>query len=342
MSVDVAGLVPYGWNPRVEALLADRLDGLMPARVVRVTRTTCRVVTPGGEVVAVAPTLPAVGDWVGIDDADPPVVATVAEQWSALTRMDPHGDRLQVLAANVDLVLATCPADRPSIERVEREMVLAWDAGAQPAVLVTKADLGDAAGLVAALRDRLVGVEVLRTSAHDRAGVAEVAALLAPDRTAVVLGPSGAGKSTLINALLGEERLATGAVREEDARGRHTTTTRDLVAIPSGGVVIDTPGLRSLGLGTDRDVGMANAFADIAALAEGCRFRDCAHESEPGCAVREAVRTGELDPDRFASYRKLAGELADEERRIDPAAARAQREQWKQINKAMRRDRNKP
>jgi ribosome biogenesis GTPase / thiamine phosphate phosphatase len=341
MSLDVAGLVPYGWNARVEALLVDRLDGLVPARVVRVTRTTCRVVTPTGEVVAVATTLPAVGDWVGIDDADPPVVTTVAEQWSALTRMDPHGDRLQVLAANVDLVLVTCPADRPSIERVERETVLAWDAGAQPAVLVTKADL-DAAELVAALRDRLVGVDVLQTSAHDRAGVAEVAALLAPDRTAVVLGPSGAGKSTLINALLGEDRLATGAVRDEDARGRHTTTTRDLVAIPSGGVVIDTPGLRSLGLGTDRDVGMANAFADIAALAEGCRFRDCVHESEPGCAVRAAVVAGTLDPDRFASYRKLAEELVYEEQRVDPAAARAQREQWKAASKAYRRDRPKP
>jgi ribosome biogenesis GTPase len=255
--------------------------------------------------------------------------------------MDPHGDRLQVLAANVDLVLVTCPADRPSIERVERETVLAWDAGAQPAVLVTKADL-DADALVASLRDRLVGVDVLQTSAYDRAGVEDVAALLAPDRTAVVLGPSGAGKSTLINALLGEDRLATAAVRDEDARGRHTTTTRDLVAIPSGGVVIDTPGLRSLGLGTDRDVGMANAFADIAELAEDCRFRDCRHESEPGCAVRDAVRTGALDADRFASYQKLAGELAYEERRVDPAAARAQREEWKRINKAMRRDRNKP
>lgn len=338
---DVTGLVPFGWNARVEALLADRLDGLVPARVVRVTRSTCGVVTPTGEVVAVGSPLPAVGDWVGIDGSDPPAVGVVAEQWSALTRMDPHGDRLQVLAANVDLVLVTCPADRPSIERVERETVLAWDAGAQPVVLVTKADL-DADDLVAALEDRLVGVDVLLTSAYDHAGMAEVAARLAPDRTAVVLGPSGAGKSTLINALLGEERLATGAVREEDARGRHTTTTRDLVAIPSGGVVIDTPGLRSLGLGTERDVGMANAFADIAELAEGCRFRDCAHESEPGCAVRAAVASGELAAARFASYQKLAGELAYEERRVDPAAARAQREQWKQINKAMRRDRNKP
>jgi ribosome biogenesis GTPase len=238
-------------------------------------------------------------------------------------------------------VLVTCPADRPSIERVERETVLAWDAGAQPAVLVTKADL-DTDDVAGALRDRLVGVDVLRTSASDRSGVAAVAALLAPDRTAVVLGPSGAGKSTLINALLGEDRLATAAVRDEDARGRHTTTTRDLVAIPTGGVVIDTPGLRSLGLGTDRDVGMANAFADIAELAEGCRFRDCVHGSEPGCSVREAVRTGELDADRFASYQKLAGELAYEERRVDPAAARAQREEWKQINKALRRDRPKP
>jgi ribosome biogenesis GTPase len=364
-SADVHALDPYGWNARVETLLADRLDGLTPARVVGVTRTTCRVAMPAGagvgpdagagagagagvgpgagagvaEVVAIADDMPAVGDWVAVDGAEPPAVVAVAERWSALTRTDPHGDRLQILAANVDLVLVTCPADRPSIERVERETVLAWDAGAQPVVLVTKADLETADALVEALRDRLVAVDVLRTSARARDGVDAVAALLAPDRTAVVLGPSGAGKSTLINALLGEERLATAAVRDEDARGRHTTTTRELVAVPGGGVVIDTPGLRSLGLGSDREFGMASAFADIVELAEGCRFRDCAHEAEPGCAVRAAVAAGDLDPDRFASYTKLARELAYEERRVDPAAAREQREQWKQINKAMRRDR---
>jgi ribosome biogenesis GTPase len=336
-----AALVPYGWNDRVRALLADRLDGLVPARVVGVTRSTCRVVTPDAELVAVAETLPAVGDWVGVDASDPPVVTTVADRWSALTRMDPHGDRLQVLAANVDIVLVTCPADRPSVERVERETVLAWDAGAQPAVLVTKADL-DADALVATLRDRLVGVDVLPISSKDGVGVDDVAALLAPDRTAVVLGPSGAGKSTLINALLGEDRLATAEVRDEDARGRHTTTTRELVALPGGGVVIDTPGLRSLGLGSERDVGMAAAFVDITELAEGCRFRDCRHDAEPGCAVQAAVAAGELDADRFASYTKLARELAYEERRVDPAAAREQRERWKAINKEMRRGRHKP
>jgi ribosome biogenesis GTPase len=342
MTADADALVPYGWNARVAALLADRLDGLVPARVVGVTRSTCRVATPDGELVAVAESLPAVGDWVGVDPTDPPTVVTVAERWSALTRMDPHGGRLQVLAADVDVVLVTCPADRPSIERVERETVLAWDAGARPVVLVTKADLDDADALVATLRDRLVGVDVLPTSARHHDGVDVVATRLAPDRTAVVIGPSGAGKSTLINALLGEDRLATAAVRDEDARGRHTTTTRELVVLPGGGVVIDTPGLRSLGLGSDREVGMASAFADIGALAEGCRFRDCRHESEPGCAVRAAVDAGALDAERFASYAKLARELAYEERRVDPAAAREQREQWKQVNKAMRRDRRKP
>ena len=159
----------------------------------------------------------------------------------------------------------------------------------------------------------------------------------------MVLGPSGAGKSTLINALLGEDRLATAAVRDEDARGRHTTTTRDLVAIPSGGVVIDTPGLRSLGLGTDRDVGMATAFADIAELAEGCRFRDCRHESEPGCAVRAAVRVRRRStPTGSRATRSSPGSSRTRSAGSIPAAARAQREQWKRINKAMRRDRNKP
>jgi ribosome biogenesis GTPase / thiamine phosphate phosphatase len=317
-------LVPYGWSPRVEALLGDLVaadpDRLTPGRVVRVERIACRVVTAAGELLATADTLPAVGDWVAVDTGTAPAVHAIAERWSALTRLDPHGDRVQVLAADVDLVLITCPADRPSIARVERETVVAWGSGARPLVLVTKADLG-AVTLVADLSHRLPGVVVLPVAIPERTGIDALARALAPDRTAVVLGPSGAGKSTLVNALLDEERLATGDVRAEDARGRHTTTARELVVIPTGGVVIDTPGIRSVGLTAESAGGLELAFADIFELEAACRFSDCRHEREPGCAVRTALDTGALHPERYAGFRKLDAEIdavidaGEEERR---------------------------
>lgn len=334
--LDPTSLVPFGWSARVHALLAEHLDGRLPGRVVRVERAACRVITPEGETLAVASTLPAVGDWVALDPSEPPVVAHVAERWSALGRLDPHGDRTQVLAADIDLVLVTCPVDRPSLPRVERECVLAWESGARPVVVVTKADLGSD-DLVAELERRLFGVDIVATALVDGTGVDEIAALLAPDRTAVMLGPSGAGKSSLINALLGEERLATAAVREDDARGRHTTTARELVVIPTGGVVIDSPGIRGVGLTADAGAGLDVAFADIVELGASCRFRDCAHRTEPGCAVLAALEDGTLDRDRLESYRKLEREIAFEVRRVDPVAAKAERDKWKAIHQAHRR-----
>ncbi len=284
-----------------------------------------------------APDLPAVGDWVLVDSADPPTVRAVAERWSELTRITPHGDRIQVLAVNVDVVLLTCPADRPSVPRIEREAVVAWESGARPVVVVTKTDLG-AADLVAELTERVVGVDVIETAARDGRGLDEVAALFAPGLTGVVLGPSGAGKSTLINGLLGTDRLDTGAVRESDGRGRHTTTTRELVLLPGGGMVIDTPGLRSLGVSSDHREGIDDTFPDIVELGLACKFNDCAHESEPGCAVRAAVAEGRLDPARFESYRKLEREIAFEERREDPVAQRAERDRWKAVHVAYRKN----
>jgi len=330
---DHAALVPYGWSDRVGALLADHLDGCIPGRVIRVERIAARVITAVGEFLAVADQLPAVGDWVALDLTAPPSVAYIAPRWSALTRLDPHGDRVQVLAADIDLVLVTCPTDRPSLARVERECVLAWDSGAQPIVVVTKADL-DASELVADLEARLVGVEILVTTHLDGTGIATLAARLAPDRTAVMLGPSGAGKSSLINALLGEERLAVGAVRDDDARGRHTTTSRELVVIPSGGVVIDTPGIRGVGLTAAAGAGLDVAFADIVELGAACRFSDCSHTVEPGCAVLAALAAGEVDAARYASYRKLEDEVDAEIRRADPNAAKAERDRVRAVQKA--------
>jgi ribosome biogenesis GTPase len=342
-----AALAPLGWSDRTLALFNELGNpAFLPGRVVRVESSACVVATPGPdhdlvEHTARASSLPAIGDWVACmpDPAGPLAVHDVLPRWSTLTRKDPEpgGHRVQVLAANIDLVAITAPADRLSPARVERELAVAWDSGAQPLVVLTKGDLADP-DQVDELRNRLVGVDLVVTSAvTDLAGVDELRALLQPARTAVLLGPSGAGKSTLANALLGDDRLVTGAVRQGDRRGRHTTTTRQLVTVPGGGVLIDTPGLRSLGLvgGGDGDA-LDHVFPEIEELAAACRFRDCGHDTEPGCAVQAAVAAGELDGDRLASYRKLQRELDVEARRTDPILRQQTQAVWKARSKQMR------
>jgi ribosome biogenesis GTPase len=240
-----------------------------------------------------------------------------------------------VLAANADLVLVTAPADRLSVARVEREVALGWDSGARPVVLLTKSDLAPA-GLAEELRSRLAGVDVVPVSTVTGVGAKDVAESLRPALTAVLLGPSGAGKSSLANLLLERGAAPTGEVRPGDHRGRHVTSSRGLYAVPTGGVIIDTPGLRSLSLTIDRG-GVAAAFPDIETLAADCRFGDCQHDNEPDCAVLAAERDGKLDGRRLANYRKLRRELEFELRRDDPTAARENRRIWKERSKAARR-----
>lgn len=311
--------------------------------MVRVERSACAVATsPGEERLASAPELPAVGDWVAVAEPEggegPLLVVGTAPRWSRLARSDPDGSgRTQVLAANVDLVLVTAPADRLSAARVEREVVVAWESGAAPLVVLTKADLAPP-GAAADLERRLgATAEVLPTSSATGEGLDELAARLRPARTAALLGPSGAGKSSLANALLGAEVLAVGAVRAADRRGRHTTSSRSLVVVPGGGLLVDAPGLRSLGLvGDGEGDGVADAFPEVEELAGACRFADCAHEAEPGCAVRAAVERGDLDPGRLASYRKLGQELAFESRRQDPLARKEEQRKWKLLQQSAR------
>jgi ribosome biogenesis GTPase len=217
---------------------------------------------------------------------------------------------------------------------------MAYESGAQPAIVLTKADLcGDVGGAVAAVAAVAFGAPVLPVSAATGEGLAALAILLPARQTAVVLGSSGVGKSTLVNALAGTELMATGEIREDDARGRHTTTHRELVRLPSGALILDTPGMRELGL-WDAGDGVAQTFGDItaevAAIAEDCRFRDCAHEREPGCAVQAALADGRLDPERWRSFRKLQRELAHEARRQDPIAREAERKRWIAIHKSAR------
>lgn len=346
-------LAPFGWSDRVAALFGG--EPHLPARVVRVDRDRALVATVEGESSALADPLPAVGDWVGLvpsGRADVPWrIAVVAPRWCELSRLDPTSfqherSTAQVLAANVDLVLITAPLDRPlSQNRVEREAVVAWDGGARPVVVLTKADRHpDPEAASAELARRLVGVDVLTTAALEGRGVAEVAALLHPDRTALLLGASGAGKSTLANALLGDERMSTGGVRRLDARGRHTTTVRHLLPVPGGGVLIDSPGIRSLGLAGVSE-GLAAAFPDVEEAVLRCRFADCRHVAEPGCAVRSGIDDGTLDAGRVRSWQKLQREIAAQERRGDPTATAAHRRQMRQVWKqrsAEARGRSRP
>ena len=334
-------LAPYGWDGRVEAAYARLAESQhQPARVVRVDRISCVVATRSGDQIATADVLPAVGDWVVLDDSDEQlVIVSRIPRWSALTRHDADRERTQVIAANIDLVLISAPGDRPSAARVERESVLAWESGATPIVIVTKSDLAPER-YVEELRERVPGVQVVVTSAVTNEGIELVAALLRPCQTAVMLGPSGAGKSTLANALLGEERMPTGDVREDDRRGRHTTSSREIVLIPDGGVLIDTPGIRTLGLG-DVDEGLDAAFTDIAQLIAQCKFSDCGHGSEPGCALRAAVATGNLDAVRLENYLRLEDEVTATPRGINHAGRKAKREEDKRAQREQRRTREK-
>lgn len=346
-------LARYGWSDRVQSLFdAHAPEGSTPGRVVRVDRILARVMTADGEVAARGFPLPAVGDWVALvppaDDAEftDLVVAEVMPRWSVLERLDPLSSRqdvdtVQVLAANVDVVMICAPLDREvSIARIERELVVAWHSGARPLVVLTKADRNPtAAGILADLRERLVGVEVVSTAARTGDGIDEVRAAVPLGFTGALLGASGAGKSTLTNALLGDEVMATGAVRDLDQRGTHTTTVRQMLPIPGAGVLIDAPGVRSMGIGM-ADEGLALAFPEITAAAESCRFRNCTHDHEPGCAVVAALGAGNLDMLRFENWRKLAAEIAASERRTDPHYSAAARRTSK--TEQRRRQRNRP
>jgi ribosome biogenesis GTPase len=236
----------------------------------------------------------------------------------------------------VDVALVVEPLwPEPSPERIERLITLAWDGGVTPTVVLTKADLvTDVEADVAAVSAAVPGVEVVAVGLHDSAGLDRVRTLAAPGRTLVLLGRSGAGKSTLLNALAGEPAAATADVRR-DGKGRHTTVSRELRVLPGGGLVIDTPGLRSVGLTGEQ--GLDRTFQDIADLARGCRFRDCRHDGEPGCAVRAAVQRGELSLRRLESWRRLDREAAWMARRHDARLAAEESARVRRIHRDLRR-----
>lgn len=315
-------LAPYGWDSAwADAFTPYDAQGLLPGRVVRVDRGQCDVVTADGVVRAdtafVTPHDPmrvvCTGDWVAVEPAgNPRYVRTYLPRRTAFVRStSSKRSEGQILAANVDhAIVAVSLAVELDLGRIERFLALAWESGAQPVVVLTKADLvPDAVTLAYLVQDvetTAPGVPVLTASATQGEGL-DVLSAVVGGGTSVLLGQSGAGKSTLANALLGEDVMEVQAARDVDGKGRHTTTTRNLLALPGGGVLIDTPGLRGVGL-WDAEVGVGQVFSEIEELSARCRFQDCAHESEPGCAVRSAVDAGELPVRRLESYRKLMRE----------------------------------
>ncbi len=313
---DTDALVSIGWNDRVEAAAATAavaVPDAVPGRVSRVDRGVVSVLTAGGAVRATTGAEPlATGDWVLVTaDGEPAVVARLPRH-SAFVRGDPMegtARSAQVVAANVDTVFVTQSLDRgPNLRRLERELVLAFQSGAEPVIVLTKADVVPEPLDLAAVDRSAAGAPVVVTSAVSGRGIEELRRYAGPGRTVALIGVSGVGKSTLVNRLVGADVRATGAVRARDRRGRHTTTTRELVLLPDGGVLVDTPGLRAVTLWVG-DAGFRRAFADVEARAHECRFRDCAHDREPGCAVQRLVAAGELDAARVAHYRDLDAEL---------------------------------
>ncbi|MFE5240317.1 MULTISPECIES: ribosome small subunit-dependent GTPase A [unclassified Streptomyces] len=344
----VLTLADYGWDTERERSFApSRADGLVPGRVVRAERGLCDVVAETGSVRAmVLPSsnagdglTPCTGDWAAVRPAGPAASASVVEvleRRSAVVRSSSsRTSHPQVLAANVDTVaVAVSLADPLKLGRIERMLALAWESGATPVVVLTKADRSaDPVSAAAEVAEAAPGVEVLVTSATTGEGLDVLTAVLSG--TVVLLGPSGAGKSTLGNRLLGEDILATGAVRGSDGKGRHTTAWRELVPLPHGGVLLDTPGLRGVGL-HDADEGLEQTFAEITELARDCRFADCAHTAEPGCAVLAAVEDGHLTRRRLDSYHRLQRENTYAASRTD-ARLRAELERpMKQISRQVR------
>jgi ribosome biogenesis GTPase / thiamine phosphate phosphatase len=282
---------------------------------------------------------PAVGDWVAVADSeDRTIIHHVLDRRTAMIRRA-SGPALksQVIAANVDVFGVVTSANHDlNVRRIERYLSVIWESGAVPVIVLNKVDLvNDVAPMLAEIESVAMAVPIVRVSARTGAGLEELRSYVGRGTTVALVGSSGVGKSSLINRLLGREAQQVNAIRDDDARGRHTTTRRELIVLPDGGVLVDTPGMRELGLVEDGG-GVDTTFTDIAAIADTCRFADCQHESEPGCAVREALVLGTVAPERWESYRKLQREAAAFEARQDPVLAAERRREWKVITKAMR------
>jgi ribosome biogenesis GTPase len=346
-------LPELGWDASWEkAFEPYKPQGIVPARIAREEKELYLVYSEQGELSAevtgkfrheanLRSDYPAVGDWVAVQPLSGEERAMIHALLPRKTRFSRKVASVkteeQVVAANVDTVFLMSGLDRDfNLRRIERYLVLAWESAARPVILLNKADLcSEVDDRVVEVEAVAMGVPVHATSAMENQGLEALTAYLVPGKTIALLGSSGVGKSTLINTLLGEARQDVGAVRESDGRGRHVTSRRELIPLPSGALLIDNPGMREIQMWGDEE-GLSGAFEDVESLAQGCRFRDCRHEKEAGCAVREALDTGALDPGRFKSYLKLQRELHFLARRQDQKLRIAEKAKWKKISQWQR------
>jgi ribosome biogenesis GTPase len=348
-----------GWNSFFQQHLDQLSDEeAIPGRIIRESKNLYQVYSEEGELMAEisgkmryeaqdASALPTVGDWVALKTRlgeDRAIIINLLPRQSKFSRkavlsggVPGSGGKTeeQVLAANIDTVFLVSGLDNDfNLRRIERYLTIAWDSGAAPVIVLNKADLcEEIEERMAEVEEVAFGVPLHPISALDKTGLVSLEEYLIPGKTSVFLGSSGVGKSTIINSLIGDELLKTGPLRESDQRGKHITTHRELIFLPSGGAVIDTPGLREIQIWLDNE-GMENTFRDVMEFAEQCRFRDCSHSNEPGCAVLGAIETGDLDEDRFQSYLKLQREMRHLSMRQN---VKARRQASKNFQKKIRR-----
>ena len=346
-------LKSYGWSDQLARDFADSaLEGHIPGRIIAQHRDSYDVITEDGELrgkitgrllhEAGEGGLPAVGDWVTLVLNEADGVATIHEvlpRRTAFVRraVIDSSQGVQVIAANIDVafVVTSLNADL-NPRRIERYLAAAWQSGARPVVILTKADLtDDPEGLAAEIATLAAGCTVLIVNARARQGIEAVRDELGPGETGVLIGSSGVGKSTLVNALLGEERMAINTIREDDDHGRHTTSHRQLILLPHGGMLLDTPGIREVGL-VDADEGVSVVFDDIEQLIGACKFNDCRHDNEPGCAIQAALESGELDPARWDHFEKLGIEMAIAEAKAAEVAKNDERRRLLTLQKGYR------
>lgn len=347
-----APLRVWGWDDARQLAYVESGSVLPPARVVAQHRGEYVLQAPWGRAIGVAPgrmqyraararEMPAVGDWVLVEPANdgPATIREILARCSEFVRRRAGTeDGEQVVAANVNTAfLMTSLDSNLNPRRLERYLVAAWDSGATPVVVLTKSDLVSGAdAIVEEIRVIAAGADVIAVSSATGEGLDRLREYLDPGTTVALLGSSGVGKSTLVNTLAGENLLLTQQVREIDNKGRHTTTHREIFLLHDGALVLDTPGMRELGL-VEADEGIEETFDDVAEIVERCRFSDCRHDSEPGCAVREALTEGVITGQRWESYAKLQKEAAYEVRRRDVGAAQAEKKKWKQIHREYRK-----